>query len=160
MKRRLEALVPVGLDPHTELRWFAIGMGVSALYSIKFLFSFFSVRGDLLYQLKHLPLQDTQLLEMPHFWFFLDRAYLGFLLLALCMPAVALFHYLYHYQGSRSIYLMRPLPDRWELLRRCIALPLCGALAALLTGLLITLLWAGIYLLATPRELLSPLWYL
>ena len=70
------------------------------------------------------------------------------------------FHYLYHYQGSRSIYLMRRLPDRWELLRRCIALPLCGALAALLTGLLITLLWAGIYLLATPRELLSPLWYL
>lgn len=36
----------------------------------------------------------------------------------------ALQNYLGHFQGSRSIYLMRRLPQRWELARRCLAEPL------------------------------------
>ena len=46
-----------------------------------------------------------------------------FLVLARCQPAVALGHYLYHYQGGRSIYRMRTLPQRGELARRCLAAP-------------------------------------
>ena len=160
MKRRLEDLVPVGLDPYRELNWFGIGCGVSFLYSMKFLLEYLSLRSDLLYQLKYFFTADTQGLQMPSFFTLLGSAPLGFLLVALCMPAVALFHYLYHSQGSRSILLMRRRPDRWELPRRCITLPAWGALIALALGLFVTLLWAGIYLLATPRELLSPLWYL
>ena len=160
MKQRLERLAPAGLDCYRELCWFLFGCGASFVYSLKFLFSFFSARSDLLNLLELSSPADAQTLQMPCFSVVLDHAWLGFLFVALCMPAVALFHYLYHYQGSKSIYLMRRLPQRWELLRRCIVLPVCGALIALLCGILTTLLWAGIYLLATPRELLSPLWYL
>ena len=160
MMRRLETLVPVGLDPQRELCWFGIGIGLSFLYSLRFLLYFFSVRSSLLYQLERLSSADAQGLAMPCFSAVYGNAYLGFFLLALCMPALALSHYLYHYPGSRSICLMRRLPNRWELARRCLALPACGAAAALAGCLLITLLWMGIYLLATPRELLSPLWYL
>lgn len=56
----------------------------------------------------------------------------------LTMLWTALQNYLGHFQGSRSIYLMRRLPQRWELARRCLgepALYLAGCLAVyVLTG--------------------------
>lgn len=160
MKCRLDSLCPVGLDPMRELLWFFIGVGASTLYSLKFIFSLLSIRSNLLYSLERLPAGDAAMLTMPCFSALMNGATIGFLLVALCMPALALVHYLYHYQGSRSIYLMRRLPQRWELARRCLALPVLGAATALLCGLVITLLWMGLYLFTTPRELLSPLWYL
>lgn len=60
---------------------------------------------------------------MPPFSAFLGGFWSPFLVLALCQPAVALGHYLYHYQGGRSIYRMRTLPQRGELARRCLAAP-------------------------------------
>lgn len=56
----------------------------------------------------------------------------------LVMLGSAVQNYLGHFQGSRSIYLMRRLPQRWELARRCLgepALCLAGCLAVyVLTG--------------------------
>ena len=82
----------------------------------------------------------------------------GFLLLALCQGAVAAAHWLYHYQGGRSIYRMRTLPQRRELWRRCLAAPAAElgwcALAALATAALC----AACYRLFTPAGLLPAHW--
>ena len=47
-----------------------------------------------------------------------------------------------YYRGSRSIYLMRRLPDRWEALRRAVLLPLLGLGAVMV---LLAVLWLACY---------------
>lgn len=70
-------------------------------------------------------------------------------------------NYADHYrEGSRPVYLMRRLPDRWEYHRRCLAIPGTALLAAL--AIMAVSLWAfwGIYMTATPAQCLPPdPWY-
>jgi uncharacterized membrane protein YqhA len=79
----------------------------------------------------------------------------GFLILALCMLALIVYHYAYHYQGSKSIYLMKRLPNRWEMHRRCITLPLLAALICLIAAIAFLLIYFGIYMVFTPKECLT-----
>lgn len=65
--------------------------------------------------------------------------------------ALALEHYLGHYRGSKSVYLMRRLPDRWEYHRRCLAVPVLTVLAAAAAFGLQTGLHYLCYLLLTPK---------
>lgn len=58
--------------------------------------------------------------------------------------------YYYHRKDSMSIYLMRRLPDRWELHRRCWGRPLILTAASLLVMGAILLLYYVIYLVFTP----------
>lgn len=60
------------------------------------------------------------------------------------------FHYLYHRKGSMSIYLMKRLPNRWELHRRCWGVPLLGAAAGLLLMTALMLLYYLFYCCVTP----------
>ena len=84
----------------------------------------------------------------------LDGALLGFAATALLMAGLALWHLLYHYQGSRSIDLMRRLPRRSELPVRCLAVPVAGALGAgALAAILFGVYWM-VYRLCTPAAAL------
>lgn len=58
--------------------------------------------------------------------------------------------------GAKSIYLMGRLPDRWELHRRCLTLPLGWLLSAVLLPVLTLLVYYGIYYLITPAACLRP----
>ena len=66
---------------------------------------------------------------VPPFSHLLYGPLLCFLALALSLAGVAVYHFLCHYQGGRSIYRMRLLPQFGELWRRCLSAP---ALALLL----------------------------
>ena len=77
-------------------------------------------------------------------------------LLLLCVPVQILAYYLYHYKGSRSIYLMRRLPQRWELLRRCVSLPLLMGLGYALLGAALLLVCFSIYHAAAPAGCVAP----
>lgn len=78
-----------------------------------------------------------------------------FYLVALYSLASAVLHHISYYTGgSKSIYLMRRLPQRWELLRRDITLPLLGASISLLSALLLKLLFWGLYYWITPTHCL------
>jgi len=68
---------------------------------------------------------------VPPFPSLLYGPLLCFLALALSLAGVAVYHFLCHYQGGRSIYRMRLLPQFGELWRRCLSAP---ALALLLGG--------------------------
>ena len=58
--------------------------------------------------------------------------------------------YLYFRKDSMSIYLMRRLPDKWELHRRCWGRPLIFFLQSLALILCLTAFYFLIYLLFTP----------
>ena len=62
--------------------------------------------------------------------------------------------YLYHRKDTRSIYLMRRLPDRWDLHRRCWGRPLIWMGRSVLLMLAIVLFYVLVYLVFTPKECL------
>lgn len=62
--------------------------------------------------------------------------------------------YLYHWKDTRSIYLMRRLPDKWDLHRRCWGRPLIYTAGSIALAAVILLFYFAIYLVFTPAECL------
>ncbi len=158
MKRLdLSPWAPPGLNLKPELRLFTIGLEGGVLYACGFLYRCGEARLDLYTRLNG-TITSTLIpgAVMPDFSYLLGHYWAGLGVLALCMLGLMAYHYLYHRQGSKSIYLMRRLPSRWELHRRCLTLPLLAMALCLLTAFLLLLLFYGIYLFLTPPECLTP----
>lgn len=88
--------------------------------------------------------------------FFSYPALFPFLLLLGAAVVLAVVNRLSFLRGSRSDYLMRRLPNRWELARRSYALPLLLILATLVTMALLLAIYYAVYLALTPPECLQP----
>ena len=142
--------VPPGLDWWTELKWAVSGLVVRARWSLTALGYQFSNALRRLYDWvggKSILVESRTIDPFPEL---LYQAMAGLLLGILLTIPLACYHYAYHYLGSRSIYLMRRLPDGWELWRRCLMVPALLAVVFLLTIELLTFLYFLIFLLATP----------
>ncbi|MBF4695755.1 hypothetical protein [Fusibacter ferrireducens] len=152
---KIENYVPVGIDYEQEIKWICIGLIMSTLYSFGFLFSLSREYSALFTGNAFNPVLRKDAI-MPDFVELFGHYWIGFLIVVLCMIALFVHHYTYHYQNSKSIYLMRRLPKRWELLKRCVALPLFSSAASMLIALLLMLVYFGIYLSVTPETCLAP----
>ena len=153
---RLDALFPVGTEPRRELMWVGVAWGGAILYSAFGFFSAFRSAYDMLFYRWNTLRSLRPGAVMPDFGSLLGRSLAGFLVVALCMIGLAAYHYAYHYQDSKSIYLMRRLPQRWELLRRCAAAPLLCAAASFLLAFLVLLLYFWFYLAVSPEGCVVP----
>ncbi|MBR2491467.1 MAG: hypothetical protein IKB65_08310 [Ruminiclostridium sp.] len=60
------------------------------------------------------------------------------------------------HQGSKAVYLMRRLPDRWEYARRCLGLPLLTILLGMVLTVLVLLACWGLYTHFTPDYAIPP----
>jgi uncharacterized membrane protein YqhA len=93
---------------------------------------------------------------MPDFIDIFEGSLGGYFILSLCMLLLIALRYAYYYQNSKSIYLMKRLPDKFELHRRCIILPVMAALSCAVIAFLVLLLYFGHYMLFTPDACLTP----
>lgn len=143
-----ERLAPPGLDGRREAKRLLLGLAGALAWSVWMFIPLciqIQQRGD----------RDwTNRWAVPVFGTMLHTSEWGFLLLAVCMPLLAGSHYLYHFRDGRSIYLMRRLPDRWELHRRCLFLPLAGLLAAGILSLALAVTYFFLYRWAIPEALI------
>ncbi|NLW16480.1 MAG: hypothetical protein GX033_02315 [Firmicutes bacterium] len=155
LKHKLTHHLPPGVDLERELAWFEGGIFVSLLYSLRFLIRYANEYQSLFLWNGSEKVLNTNAV-MPDFVQILGGSLSGFLVLALCMAATAAYHYSYHFQGSKSIYLMKRLPNRWELPRRCLTLPVLGIITCLCIALLLLLIYYAVYMLFTPRACLAP----
>lgn len=155
MRRKLKIPIPAGIDYELERKWLQGGLALSVIYSLGFFIRLTSSRSQLFETVggKRILVDGA---VMANFSEVLGSALLGFLIVLLLTIPLAAYHYFYHYQGSKSIYLMRRLPDRWELLRRCVSLPVAVAAFMLLIAVLLLFLYYGIYCLATPEGCMRP----
>ena len=143
-----ERLVPPGLDGLKEARRLLLAATGALAWSV---WAFI----PLCIQIRQRGDRDwTNQWAVPVFSTMLHTSEWGFLLLAICMPLLAGVHYFYHFHDGRSIYLMRRLPDRWELHRRCLFLPLAGLLAAGILSLALAVTYFFLYRWAIPEELI------
>lgn len=91
---------------------------------------------------------------MEPFFELFGRSLGGYLIVILCMLAGVAVRYAYYWQGSKSIYLMRRLPDRKYLHRTCWVVPLIRIEMCVLVAVASVLLCFVIYVTMTPAECL------
>src|SRR5699024_4348249 len=106
----LTPVLPLGLRAGpVSLDW-SCRLGLAELPSLQFLAAYSRARGDL-FEYNRLTgvrslISGAKILPFPQL---LTGVYTGFWALAAVTPLAALTLYLYHYQGSHSIYTMRRL---------------------------------------------------
>lgn len=157
MKRiDLTRYAPPGIKLEWEKQFFVSGWIMSALYSCGFLIRYFELRSDL-YVYRSAGVRELDPARvMPDFYEILDGCLRFYIIFAVCMLLLIVYHYAFHYMGSKSIYTMRRLPNKWELHRRCLTLPIASALILLIPAAVTLLLWFAIYMLCTPEQCLMP----
>lgn len=146
--------VPPGLDWWTEVKWAVSGLAVGALWSLVAFSYQFSNACRRLYEWvggKYVLVESRTIAPFPEL---LVQTMAGLLLGMLLTIPLACYHYAYYYLGSRSIYVMRRLPNRWELWRRCLTVPALLAVICLGAIELLTILYFLIFLLITPDSCL------
>lgn len=152
-KKQLKDYAPLGINLKWELigYWMCIASGI--LYSSTFLFDYQNAWNALyckdIYG-KRVIEEGAQMLPFEDL--IAGRMY-GFVFVAIILVVWTVGHYAYHYgdQGSKSIYLMKRLPDKWELHKRCLTLPVIGAVIAVLVVVLLLGIYLGVYLIFTPQ---------
>lgn len=87
------------------------------------------------------------------------HCYWGFWMYLAYLIGVAGNNYYSFYQPTKSIYVMKRIPNAGELHRRCLTVPLLGLAMGLVVMALCTLAFGLYYTLATPAEV-SPAWNL
>ena len=156
----LSRLFPLGWPWQATCQAWTGSLVVSALGAVCFFLYRFQGAKEALYipGPDMLPVLDPEARIAPFPQIF-GNALFGFWVVALCLLLLPIFHYLWHGQGSKSIYLMRRLPRRSELWRRCLAGPAVLLGLTLLAGALTLLLCFACYRSLTPAgHLPEDLW--
>lgn len=153
----LSRLFPMGWPWQNEIMLTAAALGLSALTAMGLFLSRLTPALNALYER---TFQDELVLVpgrlVPPYPQIFGNALLGFGLVALCLILLPIGHFLWHRWGARSDYLMRRLPRRQELAKRCIT----GSALLLVITVLMGLVMFGLlflwYQAATPAGHLPP----
>lgn len=154
MKKKLEKYYPLGYDYKPEIIITALMcIFVSA-------WVFLSYRTGLLYELKPITqdhingvrvIVETADFKVPSFISGLDVLE-TFLLVIIFAVLTAVYRYFYHYQHSKSIYLMKRLPKRNELCKRCVSGSVIISVIGLAFMVGLTAVCLMEYLMIVPEE--------
>lgn len=149
--RLRDMAAPPGFDSAAEIRrvkgWLLTSCACFLLF---FAFSFFDNLGSLLSEELFVRWSDSRV--MPLFSELTVLPRLCFLPMP-CALVWLLARNIGYFRGSKSYYTMKRLPNRWEYPLRCALLPVCGALALFVSAQLLLLLAGGLYLWATPANM-------
>lgn len=155
--RKLRKYCPPGINPARELGCIAAGYSVAMLMALSFFFRYAECYNQLFHYMNQ---RRTEVLiegaVIEEFSAILSFRLAGFIVLAVSMLLLIAFHYAYHYQGSKSIYLMRRLPKRSELHKRCMVIPISVFVLTVLTAICLLFFFHHVYMTYTPAQCLPP----
>ncbi|MCI5688305.1 MAG: hypothetical protein MR303_07455 [Emergencia sp.] len=151
---RLDNCIPAGLSAKNELFWYFAGVCCCLVYQFFRFCVCFSTEKSALFteERPHRLLAGAVMENFPELC---EDCLTGFLILAFIAIPWSIYHYNYHSKESMSIYLMKRLPQRHELLKRCICLPLLSIVFTAAAAFAATLLLFGIYHIAIPDAALN-----
>lgn len=158
MKKPFEAAkkLPAGYDWENLRFGLKMGHGLSFLSLLAFLNRYSNARGALYERVQGLDGRLVTQLVPGRIIIPFPELMAGLPLWGLWLYLAAMLvqvgrHYAWHTRGSMSIYLMKRLPDRWELHRRCWTVPVLAALMELVLFAVMTGLCWLLYRFATPE---------
>lgn len=155
MRIDLSRYAPPGTNIEKEIKNLCVGLAAATccavlVYGVRLRTAY----DNLFDQIGRDRVLQTGAIMLPFDAILLYALWLFYLVAFYSLASAVLHHITYYTGGSKSIYLMRRLPQRWELLRRDITLPLLGASISLLSALLLKLLFWGLYYWITPTQCL------
>lgn len=148
----LEKYSPPGIDVSSEVMWYIAGLIIATLQSfIAFLIRYveelnylYTDRGG-----KQVLIEGAVIGDFHNM---LNGAYILMFILCVLTLARIIYYYIYHYQGSKMMYLMRRLPDKWEVHKRCFTLPVTGLVLIGIWTMILRMIYFTIYILCTPSQ--------
>ena len=157
MNRFFERSFPPGFNYLSELKAVAFAFCASILFSLISFFTEYSAEKRALY----IQIGTDMILDesrvMPDFINVLGGSLrILFILAALAFIITSTIHYVYYHTGSKSIYLMRRLPNRYEQHRRHLLFSLIYALIFVLAAAILLLIYYSVYINNTPEACLTP----
>lgn len=150
----LDDFAPPGIGTDRELGGFITGLVTACLISLNF-FGRYSRAKALLYHVKSSKRVLIDGAVMTDFSIVLGDSLNSFKFLCLLLLGVVVWHYLCYYQDSKSIYLMKRLPNRFEIHKRAWTLPLLAMLVTLITAFVVMFLYYEFYMHATPEQCIA-----
>lgn len=153
---KLQALLPMTVSPRNVLNGLGLGALAAASCDLYYLYLYAQASEELWYHgvdgVRYLKPDAS----MPTFSALLGFSLYGSIIAVLAMIPLAWLFWHSHSMGSKSIYTMRRLPNRWELPRRCFTIPILAGLCYVALAAVLLLLDFSIYWWCTPRQLLPP----
>lgn len=149
----LEKYAPLGINVATEVGVYIAGVAIATLQSFTFLINYINARDELYtYRGSKRVLIEGTIIQ--DFNILLENVFLLSVIVCIATLLTTIFHYMYHYDGSKMMYLMKRLPDKLDLHRRCWTLPIVGTV--LMAGWTIILkgIYYAVYILCTPSQCL------
>ena len=150
----LEKHAPLGIDVTTEFGLYIFGVVMATLLSAFCFFVDYSYALNELYTYRGNKRVLIEGAIMQDFNVMIDE--LGTVSTLVCVVTllVTVGHYMYHYQGSKMMYLMKRLPDKWDVHRRCWTLPVTGAVLMVVWAFVLKMLFYAVYMFCTPSQCL------
>lgn len=148
----LKSYAPPGIHLAQEVRYWMMTMVASTVWSMLFIVRYMENRS-LLYKTvagKKVLIEGAL---MPNFEYLTDNLFEVFSMVIIYCVIIAIYHYFYHYQGSKMMYFMKRLPNKWEVHIRCLSLPVCGSVIAIVYMLVLRMLYYAIYILCTVKRI-------
>ena len=144
---------PLGFPIEKEVSAWIFCMVASTFWCMRFLIRYWDYRGQL-FEIRGGRKILLENAKMPNFEFLTKDLFEVFGVVILFCAVVIAYHYYYHYQGSKMMYLMRRLPNNWEVHIRCFTLPVFASVIAILYMMVLRLLFYAIYVFCTPTQCL------
>lgn len=146
--------VPLGMNADTVFRRMWLGFaGAMACSILPFLCRYCSARSRLwgYYNGKYGRMPGYMMMRFPEL---MQGLLWGPGVACLLYAILGAVFYGYHYQGSRSVYTMRRLPDKWELWRRCLTAPGLFLALTVAASLVLTGIYYLVWRYCTPLDAL------
>lgn len=155
LSRWIDSMAPPGIGTDWKLSWYFIGLVLVFLPSLRFIGNYNDAFSEL-YQWEF----DKQVLikgvVMKDFVTVLGDSLQSFFLYCLVLLGAVAWHYIYYHYKTKSIYLMKRLPNRFELHKRAWTLPLVGIVVTLFVAFVLLVIYFEIYMLVTPKQCIAP----
>ncbi|MBO5352843.1 MAG: hypothetical protein J6A77_06050 [Lachnospiraceae bacterium] len=152
----MKRFAPPGMDTDRQINGYLTGLFLMLLFSVDYFVRYQNAWRGLFYW----PEEGEKILipgaVMPDFSEMLGESLRGFFLYCLILLAAVVWNYLYYYQGSRSIYLMKRLPNPMERHKRAWVLPLLAVGLTLAAAFVVLVLYFEFYMIVTPKQCIAP----
>ena len=153
MIRKTEGMIPAGIKAKPLLKSISAGLTVCLVISLSvFNLQFIhDLRRIYYYDMSEKRIIDEEIYHRLHnFSGYTELCFHIFIVFFVCLAGMALYFFISHFIGSKSIYTMLRVGRR-ELIKRCLGLPVLSAIAGGLTMGVSYLLMIIIYILFLPE---------
>lgn len=149
----LEKYAPPGIGVEKQVIGFIAGLVIATLHSMLFLVRYSEARQALYESVgtKQKLIQGAIILD---FDILTGTVFWSFYLMGIVTLLTIIFFYFYYYDGSKMMYLMKRLPDKTEVYRRIVTLPIAGVVILTIWMGILKMLYFAIYILCTPSQCL------